>query len=300
MSRANNNIELGARQQPQPVGYDQWASWIATDADSETFVFRKFDKLAALNLLYLQSEILEIEAELERLNEKIMKNPRCDVATINAMREFETLVGQCGEEEPRKEATERMVLIKRLRSAMKEYQEALLLQNRMAELQAPSNRVLRALKQMFWQGGNPVIEGKASGYLEHKKDLVALKSAGKDPLSNYLRGAIARSDVLEGKGNAEPRIARFQESSVTRLVNIATTVVAAIFLIGPILALYFVQSSAAKLALIAVFTAGFALSVTAITNARRAEIFAGTATYAAVLVVFVSSVNSRMDKPGLP
>lgn len=36
------------------------------------------------------------------------------------------------------------------------------------------------------------------------------------------------------------------------------------------------------------FTVGFAISVGLLTNARRAEVFAATAAYAAVLVVFVS------------
>jgi hypothetical protein len=55
--------------------------------------------------------------------------------------------------------------------------------------------------------------------------------------------------------------------------------VATVFLVGPILALYFVQRAPGRLALIAVFTAGFAASVALITSARRAEIFFGTATY---------------------
>jgi hypothetical protein len=43
-----------------------------------------------------------------------------------------------------------------------------------------------------------------------------------------------------------------------------------------------------RLGMVALFTAFFAVLVGLLTNARRAEIFASTAAYAAVLVVYVS------------
>ena len=52
---------------------------------------------------------------------------------------------------------------------------------------------------------------------------------------------------------------------------------AAILLIGAITSFYVIQTDRAKLGMIAVFTAAFALSMMGLTNARRAEIFAGTA-----------------------
>lgn len=63
---------------------------------------------------------------------------------------------------------------------------------------------------------------------------------------------------------------------------------AAVLLIGAIVALYIVRSPKRKLGIVAGFTVGFAGSVGLLTNARRAEVFGATAAYAAVLVVFVS------------
>jgi hypothetical protein len=65
--------------------------------------------------------------------------------------------------------------------------------------------------------------------------------------------------------------------------------VASALLVGSIVALYFVRSPGKQLGLLGGFTGAFALSVALFTNARRVEIFAATAAYAAVLVVFVSS-----------
>lgn len=59
-------------------------------------------------------------------------------------------------------------------------------------------------------------------------------------------------------------------------------------LVGAILALNYVQSQDWRVALTRIFTTLFAGSVGLLTTARRVEVFAATAAYAAVLVVFVS------------
>jgi len=71
-------------------------------------------------------------------------------------------------------------------------------------------------------------------------------------------------------------------------VAFISTVIAAILLIGAITSLYFVTNPGAKLGMISGFTILFAIGVGLLTNAKRSEIFAATAAYAAVLVVFVS------------
>lgn len=63
---------------------------------------------------------------------------------------------------------------------------------------------------------------------------------------------------------------------------------AAILLIGAIVSLYYVSRPKSKLAMIAIFTILFAASVGTLTSAKRQEVFAASAAYAAVLVVFVS------------
>jgi len=71
-------------------------------------------------------------------------------------------------------------------------------------------------------------------------------------------------------------------------VAFISTVIAAFLLIGAITSLYFVTNPGAKLSMIAGFTVLFAISVVLLTNAKRSEVFAATAAYSAVLVVFVS------------
>lgn len=49
-------------------------------------------------------------------------------------------------------------------------------------------------------------------------------------------------------------------------------VVAALLLIGPVIALYLVTSNNVRLRLIYIFTIAFALTINLLTNARRAEL----------------------------
>jgi hypothetical protein len=58
------DVELG-RARPLD-GFPSLANFIASDHDRTSLVFRRFDKLAARNLLYLQSELAELEARMVR------------------------------------------------------------------------------------------------------------------------------------------------------------------------------------------------------------------------------------------
>ncbi|KAH7040003.1 uncharacterized protein B0I36DRAFT_379077 [Microdochium trichocladiopsis] len=304
------DIELG-RDPYKPVtpartGYSLWASRLASDRDNEPLIFRKFDSLGALNLLYLQCELLDLEDQLDFLDFLDERQP--DIESVRALRDWDVLQAQGGSQLTRSppgsthtaspqsaaviRSKQRLELIASLRTKMKEYQEALLLQSQIARLPAPSNRVLQATKQMFLQDGWPAIQGKARDYLQ-AGDLVALKGSTQEPISNFLRKQSAREEKGSHTG-----VGRFEEYRIELWVTLITVLVAIVFLVGPVLALYFTQSRPAKLALVAVFTASFSGSVWLVTGARRAEVFLGTATYAAVLVVFISNSDGLADGTG--
>jgi hypothetical protein len=78
------------------------------------------------------------------------------------------------------------------------------------------------------------------------------------------------------------------ERSVARFVAILSSVLASIMLFGSMISLYFVKNPYALLGMVGSWTVLFAACVGLLTNAKRDQIFAATAAYAAVLVVFVS------------
>ncbi|KAI1739569.1 hypothetical protein F4680DRAFT_422000 [Xylaria scruposa] len=262
-------------------GFADVARWISLDSDNETFIYRKFDELAARNLLYLQSELLVLEKQLNELDKNDADNEDMDVK--DASRTWETLTQRY--DTGNEEAQVRIDLIIRLRAILKEYHEALLLQSELANLKRPNKRVLDAYRQWF-KKPYPALGGQAKTFLDDSNDLVALKTSETDPLSLLVRRYWPTKEELSRDGFH--RIGRFNEKSISIAVAVINVLVAAVLLVGSITGLYFVTNNAAQLGMIAAFTAAFALSVSSMTSARRAEVFAATAAYAAVLVVFVS------------
>ena len=48
-----------------PPGIARFADFIAENKDKSTTIYRRFERLSARNLLYLESELSELEAQLE-------------------------------------------------------------------------------------------------------------------------------------------------------------------------------------------------------------------------------------------
>ncbi|KAH8165669.1 hypothetical protein CIB48_g2578 [Xylaria polymorpha] len=280
------------QQAPLPLeGYAAVAGWIALDPDNETFVFRKFDRLAARNLLCIQSELLSIEKELAVFDGQDARAAQDDLRAKDATRTWETLVSRskAGDDGSRR----RIELLEKLRSKIKGYHEALLLQSQIAQLHRPNKRVLDTLRHWF-KKPEPMLGGEAKKFLDDENDLVALRPAAElDYLSQFLRRHWAVDTETTRDGRA--KIGRFNERAISVATSAITISLAAFLLIGSITGFYFVESDVVKLVLIAVFTSIFALSLVLITNARRAEIFAATAAYAAVLVVFLDLATPQAD-----
>lgn len=56
-------------------GYAAVAESLSRDPDKETYVFRRFDKLTARNLLNLQGELMALQAELDDLDAEAALSP---------------------------------------------------------------------------------------------------------------------------------------------------------------------------------------------------------------------------------
>jgi hypothetical protein len=159
------------------------------------------------------------------------------------------------------------------------------LQSQVVGLNRPSRRLLEALKNVFNER-ILVIDG-GQQILDTPNDLITLRPPlDTDLLSRSVRKYwMGRSKVL---GGADDRTRHFLEANVQRIVIIISTIFAAILLVGAITTLFLVRKTGAKLGILAGFTSLFAASVGGLTSAKRQEVFAATAAYAAVLVVFVN------------
>lgn len=167
------------------------------------------------------------------------------------------------------------------------------LQSQTLGLRKPSDRVLTTFRD-FLKGASfrdesgkpqplPLIGGAAQGFLDEKRDLLMLAApVEEDHLSLFLRNYWP----FQKRKAQDPldRTTIYKNSHIVRTVSALNMLLAALLLIGAIVNLYYVTSPKAKLGLVAMYTALFALSVALLTTAKRAEVFAAAAAYAAVLV----------------
>jgi hypothetical protein len=167
--------------------------------------------------------------------------------------------------------------------------EALALQETVLKMSKPEPGSIEAAKVWFdgkSEGANGRHASSFSGLgatrLDDENDLIALHPAFvKDWLVKlvslpYLRMLCLHSHVDES-------IAIFSLRKVNRAVAALSMVIAALLLLGAIIALYLVTSNKLKLGLICLFTIAFALTINLLTNARRAELFASTAAYVSIV-----------------
>jgi hypothetical protein len=177
---------------------------------------------------------------------------------------------------------------------------ALTLQDQIVSLARPSQRALAACREYVGGTANakfpsPLISGRASQYLTRTNDLVTLgQHTDPDILTRSLQSHWPRRQ----RASADPydRSTIYPARHIKLTVSTSSTILAAVLLIGAIISLYFVTGQEARLGLIAMYTVLFAASIAMLSNAKEAEVFAATAAYAAVLVVFVSGdLGSSQD-----
>jgi len=258
-------------------GFTSLSAILSSDPDLQ--VFRRFNTLAVRNLLYLQAEILSLEARLSEHDEADLLDGLTGAEAMEtkySARCWEAFREKADAGEEREQA--RMMLIRQIRERMAEYQDALLRQSGVLKLENPNTRVRTAVTEWFEQI-MPLV-GHGRKLFANKKDLVALRTPeDQDRLSLFMQDRLG--PLLAKTHKDHPThwhgIQYFSEKTIRHLVSILSVLLSALLMIGAIVSLYFVERAGVKLGLVAAFTALFAGSVGLLTNARKSEIYAATA-----------------------
>jgi len=114
-------------------GFPSFSQFIASDPDYSTLVFKRFHKLAMRNLLYLQSELAELQARQEQYDAEDQSIEHGDLQTKECAmnwEKFRDASRQLGNEKQKK----RMELVSDIRAKMKEYSKNLAPNTRMQQL----------------------------------------------------------------------------------------------------------------------------------------------------------------------
>ncbi|OAL07678.1 hypothetical protein IQ06DRAFT_264843 [Phaeosphaeriaceae sp. SRC1lsM3a] len=253
-------------------------------SDPELLLFRRFDVLNARALLYMQSELICLEARLREFDEGDEKN-----GSLEAMMPavcFETILSRSSAGDQHE--ADRWQLIQRIQELTYQYNKMLLAQKQVRDIPGPNRRVWEVFSSWFRQ--KKPLYGKSGDLVTSnmQSEFVAAGSMGdNDLLTRFTEHLIGRAFAKRNSSN-EDVPAYFASRTVKRLVTFVGIIGATLLLEAAIVALYLVTNDRSRFALIAVFISLFAIAVSVLSNARRPEMFAATAAYAAVLVVFVS------------
>ncbi|EDN91968.1 predicted protein [Sclerotinia sclerotiorum 1980 UF-70] len=247
---AGNGGGTKARMKTQPEGYPKLAALQGTY--SQLGIYRRFSTLNARNLLYLQAELVILEADLNQFT----KN------------DYECLFQQ-----------RQLATFDLPESGNLEFLNHWLVDSRQNDC------ALEGLDRNVWKEGKDL--------LVIKPDEIAAESftrIPRKPLTAIYH--IFRMRCRRRQADEESLIYVYNEKIVIRIADMIGSAIASSLPVLAVVVLYSVHEMLARLGIIALFTVVFALALVVTTKAKRVDIFAATAAFASVQVVFVGSTSS--------
>ncbi|MCJ1452195.1 hypothetical protein MMC28_002537 [Mycoblastus sanguinarius] len=270
------------------AGYPQLSSVMATHP--EIAIFRTFGSLNTRNLLYLQAELVHLEKELSDIE-------REDSFSNDASRQsfqYDWFCLQKSFEDGGDPFQWEKVL--EIRKKLSEYIQV-------AAISSPTPHNVTLLREWlerpkYGKGFLRGVEAKAWDLEKGTQDFITLSNqqVERDGLSRFIYwlvpGIYHRLWGMHwSTPTVEGGIFEYPDSSLDRAARTLNTLLSSLLPTLSIFVLYYVKSPPARLGLILGFTIVFAITLQCVSRARPADIFAATAAFAAVQVVFVGSTS---------
>jgi hypothetical protein len=128
---------------PLPLdGFPSLASFIASDPDHTLLVFKRFDKLAARNLLYLQSELTSLQAQQDLFDAEDQSLENDDRQAKQCAMDWESFKTASSEPGNEKQKA-RMKLMLEIRHKLKEYSKYNIIHNQAHVMSPRADRLFR-------------------------------------------------------------------------------------------------------------------------------------------------------------
>ena len=195
--------DMEAQRQTRYVdGFPSLANFISSDRDGTSTIFKRFNRLAARNLLLLQSELAELEAKLDEYDRE--DNGR-GMEVLQSLRNWEEYKARNDKD------SDRMKLLDKIRITLKDYSrrsnlgpermlmtyagEAMIFESTLATIPPPDRKTLKAFRNNFFHKGPervegwPMLGGHSSSLYDDPDDLVVLHTAEPpDRLTMFVQG----------------------------------------------------------------------------------------------------------------
>ncbi|MCJ1351954.1 MAG: hypothetical protein MMC33_001938 [Icmadophila ericetorum] len=276
-----------------PKGYPNTAGFMSSDPNFGQY--RGFNYLHSRVLLHLQNSLAVLERELDRKD-------GVDAGKI-------CLQSIAKDKQQDKSKRSREIILTDIRKRLVEYDEILAKARELVSFQKPSNRDYNSVINWF-SNVEPLVE-KEQAFIRHREDLLTINTGrewcGFDGMIEkmlkkcdcWLIRRLFLTEELRKKTQAS-EIHYFDKKRVEKLVGIIITAIIFVLLILPVIGMYKLtevgdaanpQSTFTAIGVLVVFTLLFSAAMSLLTKAQRHELFAASAAYCAVLVVFISNLN---------
>ena len=252
-------------------------------------VFRRFGYLRSRLLLDQQDVLRDLELRLDKID-------RSDARDADGQRRLCCRTLDENQTRPR-----RKQLFPRILEEVKIYDGLLSASRSLLQQESPQEDNQSSIASFIWNDGHLTVPDR--DYIRHEDDLVALGGDKEYSWVHVLVGeTVTRASRRWGKRlfqntvqaakSSDPQLAvnLYWKPRIDRSVAVLFRIVIIGLIMGPVFVLYrlrkqdgYVQNSVTL-----DFTTFFALLCSTCTTAKRHEIFAATAAYCAVLVVFTS------------
>jgi hypothetical protein len=318
MRSATNKIAV----EDYPHGYPQQAAF--QSSESSFSIYRGFNYLHSRVILEMQDELRCLEDNLQDLD-AMDNNPRRKRCLTSRAWDLKQA------KRDRKPFSDRATLLSTIRNKLSIYDEILMKARDIGAFQRPSNRDYRSLRRWFYNG-TPLSYEREEEFVKRKEDLITLRHgrewAGFDgwmeecirklpyrltrvstQITVMLRCIGQMSSRLTLKQwlfttpelrdkTKDKHIYYFSPSRIEKLVGLIITLIIFILLVLPVVAMYKLTSVGDRnstfdaIGILVVFTMLFCAAMSLLTKAKRHELFAASAAYCAVLVVFISNFSN--------
>ncbi|KAK4213516.1 hypothetical protein QBC37DRAFT_171210, partial [Rhypophila decipiens] len=285
----SHDLELGLTSTSSShEGYERLGKYIG--ASPEYAVFHGFKSLYAELLLYQQAEIVHLQSEFNELRDRNKSNSSIH-PHIHRCWSVLRSSGQA-------------IKIQEIQRAMDKYYDSLIKYDTILRMKKPH---LWTIKGMYdWMKDDKL----GNVYLtSHDKDIflnqnpdvmVSLHHYASDSLPSWIQCRATRAfHRFLGRYVARPNTAEPLQGTVTyrletidKITRLLTVTFACALPTASIFALHFIPDQTIRLGIVFAMSVVFALCMALMTTAKTHEIFAATSTFAAVLVVFISTDGS--------
>ncbi|OSS47459.1 hypothetical protein B5807_07301 [Epicoccum nigrum] len=271
-------------------------------SESSFSIYRSFDYLHSRVILDLQDELRHLEEGLSELDKRDYAQPerrKCVTSRSHDLKAAKRKGLTC---------SERSTLLGTIREKLVNYDEIMIKMRELNAFQRPSKRDYRSLRTWFYNI-KPLGHQSEGLFVKRKEDLITLRHgrewAGFD---GWIEDCVRKlpktwsrwlfTTPEQREKTDDKNILFYSPARIERLVGLIITFIIFILLVLPVVAMYKLTSVGDRnstfdaVGILVVFTLLFSAAMSLLTKAKRHELFAASAAYCAVLVVFISNFGN--------